>query len=61
MPKHDDFQLLEIVRPKAQSSKLPNPPKHQITEREKHEAEWLAIMNEPASEDPPQPPEQGAA
>ena len=38
MPKHDDFQLLEIVRPNAQDRKLQNPPKHHVTEREEHEA-----------------------
>jgi hypothetical protein len=37
VPKHDDFQLLEIVRPKAPGSKLQNPPKHQITEGDEHE------------------------
>ena len=36
VPKHDDFQLLEIVRPKAPGSKLQNPPKHHVTEREEH-------------------------
>src|SRR5882672_12007681 len=36
VPKHDDFQLLEIVRPKAPGSKLQNPPNHQITEGEEH-------------------------
>jgi hypothetical protein len=37
MPKYDDFQFLEVVRPKAQGSKLQNPPKHHVTEREEHE------------------------
>jgi hypothetical protein len=32
VPKHDDFQLLEIVRPKAQGSKLQKTPKHHVTE-----------------------------
>jgi len=36
------FQLLEIVRPKAQSSHLQNPPKHHVTEREEHEASSVA-------------------
>jgi hypothetical protein len=38
VPKHDDFQVLEIARPKAQSSELQNPAKHDVTEREDHEA-----------------------
>jgi hypothetical protein len=38
------FQLLEIVRPKAQGSKLQNPPKHHVTEREEHEASSVAIQ-----------------
>jgi hypothetical protein len=29
VPKHDDLQLLEIVRPKAPDGQLQNPPKHQ--------------------------------
>ena len=36
MSKHDDFQVLEIVRPKTQSSKLQKPLKHHVTEREEH-------------------------
>ena len=38
MPEHDDFQLLEIVRPTVQGRWRQHPPKHEITEREKHEA-----------------------
>src|SRR6267378_7451638 len=37
LPKHDDFQLLEIVRPKAPGSKLQNPPKRKIAEGNEHE------------------------
>jgi hypothetical protein len=36
--KRDDFQLVEIVRPKAQDSELQNPPKHHVIERDEHEA-----------------------
>ena len=36
--KHDDLQLLEIVRPKPPRSKLQNLPKHHITEGEEHDA-----------------------
>jgi hypothetical protein len=42
VPKHDDFQFLEIVRSKAQGSKLQNPPKRHVTEREEHEASSVA-------------------
>jgi hypothetical protein len=42
VPKHDDFQFLEIVRPKAQGSKLWNPPRHHVTERDEHEASFYA-------------------
>jgi hypothetical protein len=38
VPQQDDFQVLEIVRPKAQGKELKNPPKYDVTEREKHEA-----------------------
>jgi hypothetical protein len=38
VPENHDFQLLELVRPNAQDRELQNPPKHQITEREEHEA-----------------------
>jgi len=38
--KHDDFQLLKIVRPNAQGRKLPRPPKHQITDRENTKPSW---------------------
>jgi hypothetical protein len=31
--KHDDFQFLEIVRPKAQGRQLQTPAKHQVSER----------------------------
>jgi hypothetical protein len=33
MPKHDDFQLFEIVRPNAQGRELEHPPKYYVTER----------------------------
>src|SRR6266849_3919827 len=36
VPKHEDFQFLEIVRPKTQGSKQQNPSKHYVTEREEH-------------------------
>lgn len=42
VPKHDDFQVLEIVRPKAQGRKLRDPPKHYVTEREEHETSSVA-------------------
>jgi hypothetical protein len=32
VPKHDDFQFLEIVGPKAPGGQLQNLPKHQITQ-----------------------------
>ena len=38
MPKHDDFQFLAIVRPKAQRRKLKHPAKNNVAEREEHEA-----------------------
>jgi hypothetical protein len=38
VPKHDDFELLEIVRPNVQGRKLQYAPKHHIAEREEHEA-----------------------
>ncbi|SRR5712691_6140081 len=37
VPKPDDFQLLKIIRPKAQGCKLQNPRKQHVTEREEHE------------------------
>src|SRR5713101_3957465 len=46
VPKHDDFQLLEIVRPKAPGSKLQNPPKHHIIEGEEHETS--CVVRQPA-------------
>jgi hypothetical protein len=36
--KHDDFELLEVIRSNTQGRKPQNSPKHQITEREEHEA-----------------------
>ena len=39
VPKHDDFQFLEIVRPIAQSSELQNPPKHHVTKGKEHEVQ----------------------
>jgi hypothetical protein len=42
VPQHDDFQILEIVRSKAQGRELENPPKHHVTEREEHEASSVA-------------------
>ena len=41
VPKHDDFQVLKIGRPNAEGSKLQNPSKRQVTEREEHEASTL--------------------
>jgi hypothetical protein len=38
VPKHDDFQCLAIVRPKAQRRKLKHPAKSCVAEREEHEA-----------------------
>jgi hypothetical protein len=37
VPKHDDFQVFEVVRSNAQDSELKNPPKNDVTEREEHE------------------------
>jgi hypothetical protein len=34
VPKHDDFQVFEVVRSKMQGSDLKNPPKDDVTERE---------------------------
>jgi hypothetical protein len=42
VPNHDDFQLLELVRPETQGSKLQNSPKQQVTDREEHEASSVA-------------------
>jgi hypothetical protein len=38
VPKHDDFQVLKVVRPNVQGKELKNAPKHQITKREEHDA-----------------------
>src|SRR5207247_274324 len=40
LPEHDDFQLLEIARPKTPHRELKRPPKHHVTAREDHEASW---------------------
>src|SRR5262249_51518456 len=37
VPQHDDFQVLEVVRPNAQDRKLQYPPKRHVAEREEHE------------------------
>ena len=37
VPKHDDFQVFEVVRSTVQDSELKNPPKNDVTEREEHE------------------------
>jgi hypothetical protein len=42
MPQHDDFELLEILRATVQSRELKNPPKHDVTQRETHEASNVA-------------------
>jgi hypothetical protein len=34
MPQHDDFQVFEVVRAKAQDRELKDPPKDHVTERE---------------------------
>ena len=46
VPKHDDFEFLEIVRPNAQGRKLQSSPKYQIKEREEHEAS--CVVRQPA-------------
>jgi hypothetical protein len=38
VPKHHDFEVLEIVRPKAQDRELQNLTKYRVTERQEHEA-----------------------
>src|SRR2546422_3496109 len=38
VPQYDDFQLLELIRPKAQGSELQSPAKHNVKKREQHEA-----------------------
>jgi len=38
--EHDDFQLLEIGRPKTQRRELKRPTKDHVAEREEHEASW---------------------
>jgi hypothetical protein len=38
MPKHDEFEVLEICRANAQGGELQDPAKHPVTEREQHEA-----------------------
>jgi hypothetical protein len=42
VPQQDDFQLLELLRPKAKDSELQNPPKHHLPERQEHEASSVA-------------------
>jgi hypothetical protein len=37
VPKHDNFQVFEVVRSNVQDSELKNPPKNDLTEREDHE------------------------
>ena len=34
MPQHDDFQVFEVVRAKAQDRELKKPPKDDVRERE---------------------------
>jgi hypothetical protein len=37
VPKHNDFQVFEVVRSNVQDRELKNPPKNDVTEREEHE------------------------
>src|SRR5258706_4367202 len=37
MPKDNDFQLLEVVRPHAQGGDLQKPTQHHVAERDKHD------------------------
>jgi hypothetical protein len=38
VPQHNDFQFLELVRPKVQRDELQEPSEHHVTERDEHEA-----------------------
>src|SRR5262245_11454485 len=37
VPQHDDFQVLEVVRPNAEDCQLQYPPKRHVAKREEHE------------------------
>jgi hypothetical protein len=42
VPKDDNFQLFEVVRPNAQGSELEKPTEDQVAERDKHDASRVA-------------------
>src|SRR5262245_30846616 len=42
VPKHDEFQFLEIIRLNTHGRKLQNPPNHHVAQREEHEPSRVA-------------------
>src|SRR5262245_66201471 len=42
VPKHDDFEFLELARPNAQNHKFEKPAKQRVAQRHEHEASYIA-------------------